>query len=84
MPTAAAEQLRGVASARAQREATDQELLAAALSPGQPVLLNRLSRTQVNTTDAWQESMPEWYAGDFLSPVNWVPAHRAAQEEMET
>ena len=80
-PQAAAVQLRQVASGRARREATDQELLAAALSPGQPVVLNRLSKIQVNTTDAWQESMPAWYAGDFLAPVNWKPAHRAAAVE---
>jgi len=81
-PQAAAVQLRRVASGRAQREATDQELLAAALSPGQPVILNRLSKIQVNTVDAWQESMPAWYGGDFLAPVNWKPAHLAAKEAM--
>jgi hypothetical protein len=82
-PVKAAAELRRLASGRAQREATDQELLAAAMSPGQPVILNRLSKIQVNTTDAWQESMPAWYAGDFLAPVNWQPAHRAAEQVEE-
>jgi hypothetical protein len=81
-PQAAVVQLRRVASGRAQREATDQELLAAALSPGQPVILNRNSKIQINTVEAWQESMPAWYAGDFISPVNWKPAHLAAKEAM--
>ena len=82
-PAKAAVELRRLASGRAQREATDQELLAAALSPGQPVVLNRLSKIQVNTTDAWQDSMPSWSAGDFLAPVNWQPAHRSAAQVEE-
>ena len=78
-PAEAAGQLRRLASGRAQREAADNELLAAALSPVCPAILSRLSKIQVATADAWQESMPAYYAGDFLSPVNWKPAFRGAR-----
>lgn len=58
-------------TSRAAREATDEDLLAAAKKPGQMMALSRLSKTQVFEVAALE--LPEHYAGDFLSPVDWTP-----------
>lgn len=76
-PATVASQLRRNASRRAQNEATDQELLAAAANPAQPLIMKRLSSIQVCDIADWQE-LPEPYAGDILAPVNWSTATKFA------
>jgi hypothetical protein len=64
-------------SSRAAREATDEDLLAAAQKPSQPLVLSRLSKTQIcHVREA--ATLPSHYAGDFLSPVDWTPRPRGA------
>ena len=72
MPSDAATMLRCQASKRAQREATDEELFTAVLSPDKPLVLSRLSAIQVNKVEEWQ-NVPFPYVGELLAPVKFVP-----------
>lgn|GEM_PF-4263795 len=72
MPSAAATYLRMQAPKRAQREATDEELFTAAVNPGKPLVLSRLSAIQVNWVEEWQNT-PFPYRGELLAPVDFVP-----------
>lgn len=72
MPSTAAAAIRRTASRRAAQEATDDELLKAAVT-GEPVRLARLSRNQLNTVDQWYEQQPAAYFGSVLTPVSWTP-----------
>lgn len=64
--------MRSLASRRAQKEATDAELLSAAKNPTRPLTLNRLGTVQVNTVDELQE-LPHHYSGSIFTPIDWQP-----------
>jgi hypothetical protein len=74
-PADAAQYLRRQVSRRVASEATDQELLVAALNPEQPLVMKRLSAVQLCDIADWQD-MPAPYAGAFLSPVDWKPSSK--------
>lgn len=64
--------MRRAATRRAQKEATDAELFAAAKNPELPLTLNRLGAVQVNTVAALQE-LPSHYSGSIFTPLDWQP-----------
>jgi hypothetical protein len=70
-------------NSRAAWEASNEDLLRAAHNPKNPLVLSKLSVTQIVTAESLQQ-LPEPYAGDFLPPFDWQPpvhpraAHRAA------
>jgi len=74
-PADAAHYLRRQVSRRVASEATDQELIVAALNPEQPLVMNRLSSIQLCDIADWQD-MPAPYTGAFLAPIDWTPANR--------
>ena len=76
-PSDAAQYLRRQVSRRVASEATDQELLVAALNPDKPLVMNRLSAVQLCDIADWQD-MPAPYAGAFLSPIDWKPSSKFA------
>ncbi len=67
--------LRYNASKRAQKEATDGELLAAAMNPDSPLLLSRISAIQIAPARQFQE-LPNWLRGSILASADWTPKHR--------
>jgi hypothetical protein len=58
-------------------EATDQELIVAALNPEKPLVLKRLSAVQLCDIADWQD-MPAPYAGALLAPLDWTPSSKFA------
>ena len=76
-PADAAQYLRRQVSRRVASEATDQELIVAALNPDQPLVLKRLSAVQLCDIADWQD-MPAPYAGALLAPLDWTPATKFA------
>jgi hypothetical protein len=59
-------------SSRAAWEASNEDLLRAARHPKDPLILSKLSVTQIVTAESLQQ-LPEPYAGDFLPPFDWQP-----------
>lgn len=59
-------------NSRAAWEASDEDLLRAAQNPRGPLLLSRLSATQIVTAESLT-ALPAPYAGDFLPPPDWRP-----------
>lgn len=74
-PADAAQYLRRQVSRRVANEATDQELIVAALNPDRPLVMNRLSAVQLCDIADWQD-MPAPYAGSLLAPVDWKPSNK--------
>lgn len=68
---------------RAAWEASDADLLRAARDPRQPLILSRLSATQIVTAESLT-ALPEPYAGDFLPPLDWRPPTRNVREVAKT
>lgn len=59
-------------NSRAAWEASNEDLLRAARNPKDPLILSKLSVTQIVTVESLQQ-LPEPYAGDFLPPHDWHP-----------
>jgi hypothetical protein len=59
-------------SNRAAMAATDEDLLEAAYSPRSPLVLSRLSRTQIVSASDLAE-LPAPYVGNFLPAPDWTP-----------
>ena len=62
-------------SSRAAFQATDADLVTAALNPEKPLILSRLTTTQILHAEDLR-SLPEPYAGHFLPPMDWQPPVR--------
>lgn len=62
---------------RAAAEATDEDLLAAAYNPRAPLMLSRLSTTQI-VAAADLMALPVPYSGSFLPELDWEPPRRRA------
>lgn len=70
-------------SRRAAWEASDEDLLRAARDPRQPLILSRLSATQIVTAESLT-ALPAPYAGDLLPPTDWRPPTRNVREAAKT
>ena len=66
---------RAAGRSRAAAEATYRDLLVAAQNPDRPLVLSRLSVTQLVAADDLV-SLPEPYAGHFLSRLDWAPSEQ--------
>lgn len=74
-PKHTANVLRYSASKRAQKEATDGELLTAAMNPNSPLLLSRVSAIQIAPSGQLKE-LPNWLRGSILASTDWTPKHK--------
>ena len=61
--------------------ATNADILAAAHNPDAPLVLSRMSRTQIVSTDALHD-LPAPYCGHFLPAIGWAPSRMAAKEQL--